>query len=191
MDAKVIQYRLKVSFNQRLWNSFKVESLAPRKDGSGNLSRFGGGQDKLGVGRRFLQGLQQGVEGTGGQHVNLVYDIHLIAAHRRGKVDLIPKIPYLIHPIVAGGVDLQNIGGKSLVPHGANGTGPAGLPVHRVKAIHGPGQYFGGAGFAGASRAAEQIGVGGLSRLYLAFQHPGDMLLAHHVGKPPGPVFSV
>ena len=44
---------------------------------AGYLVDFGGRQDKDGVGGRFFQGLQQGVEGRCGEHVDFVDDVDL------------------------------------------------------------------------------------------------------------------
>ena len=83
--------------------------MASGTDGCGYLLRFGGGKDEYYVGRRLLDGLQQCVESTGGEHVHLVYYIYLIAACLGGEQNLILDLADIIYTCVACSVDLNDV----------------------------------------------------------------------------------
>ena len=53
--------------------------------------RIGGGQDEFNMGRRFLERLQQGIEGLQCEHVRFIDDVDLITALGRGILDIIPQ----------------------------------------------------------------------------------------------------
>ena len=57
----------------------QVEALAARQHRHRHLADFGGGEHELGVRRRLLQRLQEGVEGRVRQHVDFVDDVDLVA----------------------------------------------------------------------------------------------------------------
>ena len=106
----------------------KAELLAPGLDGGGHLVQLGGGQDEHQVGRGLLQNLQQGVEGGGGEHVDLVHDVHPLA-HRGGGVHrLVPEGADLVHPVVGGGVQLQHVQDGAVLDAQAGGQALQGLP---------------------------------------------------------------
>ena len=61
---------------------------------------LGGGEDKLRIGRRFFQGLKEGVEGSTRQHVYLIDDIHFILAYLRRDAHLFDKGAYIVNAAV-------------------------------------------------------------------------------------------
>ena len=89
----------------------EVEALAAGKDGDRQLVRFGGGKDELDVFRRLFQGLQQGVEGVGGEHVDFVDDDDLVAAVGGEVLDAVAQFADIVDAVVGGAVDLEDIGG--------------------------------------------------------------------------------
>jgi len=97
----------------------------------------------------------------------------------------------LIHAVIGGGVQLQNIQKAAAFQPQTAGTLTAGVAVYRVLTVDGLGQNFGAGGLAGTSCAGEQIGVGGTALCHLFFQRLGDVLLTDHVGKHLGPPLAV
>ena len=172
-------------------NALEGEALAPGEHGGRDLVQLRGGQDEHQVLRRLLDGFQQGVEGLGGQHVDLVDDIDPLFQHRGGVYRLAEQLPDVVHPAVAGGVQLRHVQQGAAVDAPAGLALVAGGPVLRVQAVDGLGQDPGAGGFAGAPGAGEQIGVGRAALGHLALEGAGDVVLAHHLGKRLGPPFAV
>ncbi len=141
--------------------------------------------------RRLLQDFQQRVEGGGGEHVDLVHDVNPLF-HVGGGVDrFVPEGPDLVHAVVGGGVQLQNVQEAAAVDAHAGGTLAAGVSVHGGLAVHGLGENLGAGGFPGAPGAGEEVGVGGPALGHLAAEGLGNVLLADDVGKGLGPPLSI
>ncbi len=81
-------------------------ALATGQDGNRDLVQLGGGEHEIDVGRRLLQGLQQGVEGLGGEHVHLVDDDDLEARRGRHELELVLEVAHLLDAAVGGTVYL-------------------------------------------------------------------------------------
>ena len=101
--------------------------------------QFGRGQNKHQMGRRLLQNLQQSIEGRGGEHVDLVHDIDSLFYVGRGVDGLIPQGPNLIYAVIGGGVQLQHIQDGAVFNTPAGVALVAGISVHGVLAVDGPG----------------------------------------------------
>jgi hypothetical protein len=84
-----------------------------------HLVLLGGREHEHYVLGRLLEHLQEGVEGLGGQHVDLVDDVDLREPADGGEVDPVPEVPYLVDPAVGGRVHLDHV--KRRVVH----DGPA------------------------------------------------------------------
>ena len=141
--------------------------------------------------RRLLHDLQKGVERPGGEHVGLVDDIHPVLCHRWGEVGLVPQVADVVHPVVAGGVNLHHIQDRAVLNPPADVAHPTGVPPRLVGAVDRFGQDFGTGGFAGSPAAGEQIGMGRLTPRDLVFEGGGDMLLPDDIFKGFGAVFSI
>ena len=172
----------------------EVEALAAREDGGRHLVRLGGGQDEDGVHRRLLQGLEQRVEGLGGEHVHLVDDVDLHAAFHRGEVHLVAQVADVVDAAVGGGVHLDDVHGAApadglAVRAGAVGVG-GGLALAGV-AVEGHGQDLGGGGLARAARTGEEIGVAHPVLVDGVDERAGDVLLPDDVLEAGRPVLAV
>ena len=75
---------------------------------------LGGGENEYRMCRRFLQRLEEGVEGLGAEHVDLIDDKHAVAAHLRRDAHLVYKSLYVLYAIVGGGIQFVNAIGASL-----------------------------------------------------------------------------
>jgi hypothetical protein len=108
----------------------------------------------------FLQGLEQGIGGAITEHVDFVDDIDLITGLVGGVIDLLTEAPDIINAGITGGVNFNNIQGVAFGDGAAHGTGIAGFALAIGQAVDSFSQNAGGAGLAGAARAAEEVGVG-------------------------------
>ena len=61
---------------------------------------FSGGENEYGMCRRFLQSLQEGIEGSLGEHMHLVYDIYAVPSHLRRYAHLVHKGLYILDTVV-------------------------------------------------------------------------------------------
>ena len=123
--------------------------------------------------------------------MDLVHDVDPLFYVGRGVDGLVPQGPDLVHAVVGGGVQLQNIQKAAAFQSQTAGALTAGVTVYRVLAVDSLGQNFGAGGLAGTSCAGEQIGMGGTALCHLLFQGFGDVLLTDDVGKHLGPPFAV
>ena len=177
--------------NIRRQDALEGIPLAAGENGGRDLVQLRGGQNEHQVGRGLLQNFQQGVEGGGGEHVHLVHDVYPLFHVGRGVNGLVPQSADLIHAVVGGGVQLQNVQKAAVFNAETAGTLTAGVAVYRVLAVHRLGQNFGAGSLAGAPGAGKEIGVGGAALRHLLFQRLGDVLLSDNVGEHLGPPFAV
>ena len=153
-----------------------------------DLVRLGGGEDEDDVGRRLLERLEQGVEGLGGEHVDLVDDVDLEAAlrparsatfSRRSRMSSMPRLEAASISITSS--ELPSAMATQLAA-GAAGRGVGrDRAAGRADAVERLGQDAGGGGLAGAARAGEEVGVGDAVGLDGVAQRAGDVLLPDDV----------
>ena len=87
----------------------KRQVLAAGANREGHSMRLGGGQHEQRAGRRFFQRLQQGVFRRGGQLVNLVDDVDLVATAGGRELRLLTQQPHVVDAAVRGRVHFQQI----------------------------------------------------------------------------------
>ena len=172
-------------------DALEGKPLAPGEDGGGHLVELRSGQNEHQVLRRLLQNLQQSIEGRGGEHVDLVHDVHPLLHIGRGVDGFVPQGPHLVDTVVGGSVQLQYIQKTAVFDAHAGGALAAGIAVHRVLAVDGLGQDFGTGGLAGAPGACEEVRMGGAALRHLLTQSLGDVGLADDIRKRFGPPFAV
>ena len=124
-----------------------------------NFMDFRGRQYKNHIGRRLLQSLQQSVERSRRQHVHLVNDVYAVFAFCGRIAHLIPDLSDIIHAIIGRGVNLYHVHRRSGKNCPASRTFVAGIPIHRMFAVHCPGKNFSHCSFAGPPCSAEQVRV--------------------------------
>ena len=74
LDAFALCHHLEVVYNAGHGHAVEVINLATADDGGQYLVLLGGGEDEDDVGWRFLERLEEGVEGSRREHVYLVDD---------------------------------------------------------------------------------------------------------------------
>ena len=70
---------------------------------------FSSGKHEDGVRGWLFEGLQQGVEGRGGEHVDFIDYIYFVASLVGGEVDLFTQVAHVVHAGVGGSIDLDEI----------------------------------------------------------------------------------
>ena len=162
--------------------------LAAADNGDGKLVYFGGGEDEDHTLRRFLQRLEQGVEGIARQHVRLVDDEDLVTPFHGGVADGLAQGAGILDAVVGGTVDFRHVHMAALRDAPALGALVAGFGAGGVLAVEGLGKDAGNGSLAHAACPAEQIGCrhlvfGGGTR-----QNSLDGILPGHIGKGLGTV---
>ena len=140
----------------------------------------GCGEDELGIGRGFLKGFEEGVEGSSREHVHLVDDVDLVATGLRRDGNLAHKFADVFDTVVRSGVEFENVHGAAIGETAAAFTFAASFSVGgKVGAVDGFGQNAGTGGFADATRTAEKKGLGKLVGADGIFERGGNVLLTH------------
>ena len=157
----------------------EIKPLAAGLDGFRDLMGLGGGENENDVGRGLLQGFEQGVEGGGGEHVDLVNDVDLVSVAGGPVGDMLPELADVVHPGAGGPVDLDHVHrarGGDLPAGGALAAGGGGRALF---AVQGLGHDSGQGGFPDAPGPGEDIGMVDPPGLDRVGQGAGDVVLAH------------
>ena len=171
-------------------NRAQVEALAAAEDGGQDLVRLGGGEDELHVGRWFLEGLEQGIECRGREHVDLVDVVNLVAGEGRRVLGFFAQFPDLIHAIVGGTVDFLDVDRPAFGDFDAERVVGIKIGLRAAGAIQCLGEDPGGRCLAGTTRSDKEIGLGDTVVLNGIPQRTDHMVLAEDVVECPGSVFS-
>ena len=142
----------------------EVETLAARQDRDRHLAGLGRGEDEFHMRRRFLQRLQQRVEGVARQHVDLVDDEDLGARLHGTETGRLDDLPHIIDAGAGGGVHLHHV--RMPVGQDANAVGAysarigdrSARPVE-PGAVQRAGDDAGGGGFADPAHPGQHEGM--------------------------------
>ena len=171
--------------------SVEVIYLAPGEDGGQYFVFLRGGQNEDGMMGRLFQRLEEGIERRGGQHVHLVYDVHLVSAYLGRDAHLLYQLADVVDGVIGGGIQLVYVVRALLVEGFARFAFIARLAVGRgVQAVYGLGKDAGASGFPHPPGAAEQVGVGQLAGADGIFQRSGECALPYHGVEGGGAVFA-
>ena len=169
----------------------ELQVLGPAADCGHHLVGLGGAQHEHHVIGRFLERLQQGVLGAGGEHVDLVQHVHLGLA-RRAHRHLGDEVADVVHLVVGGGIQLDQVVGGVVDDIEAGLALAAGFAVAAQRgAVEGSGQNAGCAGLAGAPRTAEQVGMAHPPLLNRVLEGPNHGLLSAQLAEASRPVASI
>ena len=97
----------------------------------------------------------------------------------------------MIHTVVGGGIQFQNVQKASVVDAETGGAPVTGITVYGVLAVDCLGEDLGTGGLSGAAGTCEKIGVAQPSLIHLTAESLGDVILSHDVGKGLGAPFAV
>jgi len=107
----------------------------------------------------FLKGLEQGIGGFLGEHVNFVYNIDLVTGLVGGIVDPLTEVSDFINAAIAGSINFYDIQSSALGCCLAQGASIAGFTLAVGEAIHCLGQDTPGAGLTCPSRTTKKVGM--------------------------------
>ena len=158
-------------------NRAKLKALAAGNDGRQHFVGLGRGKDKLHVGGRLFEGLEQGIEGRSTEHVYFVDNIDFKAALGRGKAAVFAEVADLIDAVVRGAVNFDDVHAGAV----HDGAGDIGIVIRgdagATFGIEGLGKETGGTGLSGTAGADKEIGVGDPVALDGVAQGADDMIL--------------
>ena len=167
LDALLVGYRLQVVDGVLHRHTLEVIDLTTAEDGGQNLVLLRSGQDEDDMCRGFLQRLQERVEGGRREHVHLVDDEDLVLAYLRRNARLLHQGLDVLHRIVGGSIQLEDVQGTLLVERLTALALITRLTIgRRVLAVDGFGKDAGTGGLSHTTGSAEQIGMGQFARLY-------------------------
>ena len=159
----------------------KVIDLAAGKDGGKNLVLLGGGHDKDDIGRGFLQGLEEGIEGRRRKHVHLVDDEHLVATRLGRNLYLLDEFADVLHGVVGGRIEFVDVERTPLVEGAARLALIARLALCiGMRTVDGLRKNAGTGGLAYTTGTAEEVGMRQLVGPDGIEQGSGQDTLTHH-----------
>ena len=171
-------------------DAMKIEALAAAEDCRQDLLRLGRREDELHVRRRFLERLQQRVEGGRGEHVHFVDDVDLEMPFARRVAHVIAQLAHLLDAVVARAVDLEHveaIAAGDLLAAVAHAAGRDRRPVHAIERL---GQDARGGGFPDSARPDEEVGVREAVLLDRVLERARDVRLPDKIVERLRPVFA-
>ena len=128
---------------------------------------------------RLFQRLEEGVCGGAGDLVRFVDDVNLGAKLGRRVADAFAQIPDVIDAAVAGGIDLDEVGRRAGIDgHAVRASIAGALSRVLVQAVDRFGKHPRRRRFAGAARAAEEVGMGDSIEPDRVLQGADNVLLA-------------
>ena len=181
---------LEVLDDERGGDAAEVEALAAGKDRRQHLFGVGGGEEELHVLRRLFEGLEQRVERRRGEHVDFVDDEDFELRRRRHVFDRLAQLADLLDAVVARAVNFQHVHGTALGDLLAARVGVVEVHLRAGGAVEALGEDAGDGGFAGAARAAEQVGVRDAVLRDGVGERLGDVLLADDIREPLRAIFA-
>ena len=167
--------------DERGRDAAQVETLAARENRGQNFFRVRRREHEFHVLRRFFQRLQQRVEGGGGEHVHFVDDVDFEFRGGRGVFAGFAQFADLLHAVVARAVDFQHVDASGLRRFPCTSGRCHRNPPSGRRCSSGLGKNAGDGRFAGAARAAKQIGVRDAVLLDGVGERLRDVLLADDV----------
>ena len=181
LDAFALSHHLEVVYDAGHGHAVEVINLATADDGGQYLVLLGGGEDEDDVGWRFLERLEEGVEGSRREHVYLVDDEDLVAAELGGDACLLHERLDVFYRVVAGGIELKDVVGALLVERLTALTLVARLSLGSgVHAVDGLGEDTRAGGLSHSSRTAEEVCVSEFAALHRILERSGKRRLSHH-----------
>ena len=106
VDALPCGYGTEVHHYVRHADPVEIVGLAARENGRDDFVLLCCAEDENRMRRRFLKGLQEGVERGLRKHVDLVYDVHAVLPDLRRYLNLVHQGLDVIHAVVGSGIQL-------------------------------------------------------------------------------------
>jgi len=87
----------------------EIIPLAPGKHGHRDLCKLGSSHDENHMGGRLFEGLQECIEGTPREHVDLIDDKRLEPCNAWGIPGVFDKVSDIVNPGMGSGIYLEDI----------------------------------------------------------------------------------
>gem|GEM_PF-111797 len=137
----------------------QLKLQAARKNSYRQLIGFCSGQQKLHVGGRLFENLQQRIKSRLAQHVHFVDEIHLKAPRVGHVLSAVLQVVYVFDFVLRRPVHLDKIYESSFTDRRACIATATGRGTHPLLTIQAARKHSRNGGFANAAGAGEQIGV--------------------------------
>ena len=179
-DTLLVGHMLQVVDGVTDGHTLEVVDLTTTQDGGQDLMLLCRSKDEDDVCGRLFERLQESIEGSGGEHVHLVDDKHLVLAQLRWDARLLHQRFDMLYRVVRGGVELEDVERTLLVERLTRLTLVTGFTLCcRILAVDSLGEDTGASGFSHTTRTAEQIGMSQLSALDGILQRGGERRLTY------------
>ena len=166
-------------------------SLTAGEDRGRDLIQFRGCQYEHQMFRWLLQDLQQRIESTDGEHVDLIHDINAFADGSGREDGIFPQGTDIVHAVVGSRIHLHDIHGGLFLDSPAGRTLSTGISVYRVFAVNCFGKDLGTGCLSGSPSADKQICMTQPVVHDLLFQGFRNMFLTYDIIKCLGSPFPV
>ena len=140
--------------------------------------------------RRFLQRLQEGVEGLIGQHVHLIDEVHLEAATGGRVLNVVRQFPHVVHPGTGGRINLDQVDKPAFLNFLATGAFTTRSRRDTGLTIQASGQQAADGGFTHATGTSEEVSMVKTLIFQGVNQCLKHVLLTNHVLKCTGAPFT-
>ena len=173
-DTLLLGHMLQVVYSITDGHPLEVVNLTTAEDSRQDFVLLRCGEDEDDVCGRLLKGLEESVEGGGGEHVHLVNDKDFITSELRWNARLLHERLDVLHGVVGGGIELKNVERTLFVERLTTLTGIASLTIcRRILAVDGLGKDACASGLSHASGTAEEVGMCQFSALHGILQRRG------------------
>ena len=139
---------------------------------------------------RFFERLEERAECLPGQHVHLVDDVDLELRRGWRVFHGVAQLADFFDPAIARAVDFNHVQRAAFSNFTTTRIVVGKIHFGAAGAVEALGKDAGDGGFAGAARAAEQVGVGGPVLPDGVGEGLGDVVLADHIVEPLRPILS-
>ena len=145
--------------------------------------QFRGGKHEENMLRRLFQGLQQGIKGLCGEHMDFIDYDDLISALGREEADILLQFPYFLNTTVGGTIYLMDIHGIAACNLHAMFTLVARDFCRSLLAIKGLGNQPGKSCLAHSPNTAENKGMGNAIPVNTILKRPDNRFLSDNFFK--------
>ncbi len=168
----------------------EAELLAAGSNGGGDLVGLCGAENEDDPFGRFFEGLEEGVEGFGGDLVGFVDDKDFVLVASGAVADVLAEFAHFVDAAIGGGVDFDDVRGVTGGDLGAGGALHAGGGSGSFFAIEAAGEDAGDSGFSCAALAGEDVAVGDTALGDGVAEGGADVLLSDEFGERLGTVLA-
>ena len=145
--------------------------------------QFGGGKHEIDMSGWFFEGLQQGVEGLGGEHVHFIDDEDFVPGTGGQEANFFFQLTDFLDAAVGGAVNFLKVHAGPFGDSTAGTAGVAGLCYRTILAIKSLGHNARQGRFTGTANSAEDQGMGHAILGKCVLQGTDNRSLANYFGK--------